>query len=233
MLEVEGLHVFYGGIHALKGAHLKVEEGQIVTLIGANGAGKSTALRTIVGLVKPKSGTVRFNGEDLTRLQTHEVIKRGIAISPEGRKVFANLTILENLELGAYIRDQETFDSQLDRVYSLFPRLRERSKQLAGTLSGGEQQMLALGRALMSRPQLVLLDEPSLGLAPLVVEEVFRIIQTINQEGATILLVEQNAMAALQIAHYAYVLETGRVTLEGTGQTLLEDERVRKAYLGE
>lgn len=233
MLDVEGLHVFYGGIHALKGAHLKVEKGQIVTLIGANGAGKSTTLRTIVGLVKPKSGTVRFNGEDLTRLQTHEVIKRGIAISPEGRRVFANLTILENLELGAYIRDEKTFETQLEWVYSLFPRLRERSRQLAGTLSGGEQQMLALGRALMSRPQLVLLDEPSLGLAPLVVEEVFRIIQTINQEGATILLVEQNAMAALQVAHYAYVLETGRVTLEGTGQTLLEDERVRKAYLGE
>ena len=233
MLDVEGLHVFYGGIHALKGAHLKVEEGQIVTLIGANGAGKSTALRTIVGLVKPRSGSVRFNGEDLTRLQTHEVIKRGIAISPEGRRVFSNLTILENLELGAYIRDQKTFDTQLEWVYSLFPRLRERRKQLAGTLSGGEQQMLALGRALMSRPQLVLLDEPSLGLAPLVVEEVFRIIQTINREGATILLVEQNAMAALQVAHYAYVLETGRVTLEGTGQTLLEDERVRRAYLGE
>lgn len=233
MLDVDGLHVFYGGIHALKGAHLKVEEGRIVTLIGANGAGKSTTLRTIVGLVKPKSGTVRFNGEDLTRLQTHEVIKRGIAISPEGRRVFANLTILENLELGAYTRDPKTFESQLEWVYSLFPRLRERSRQLAGTLSGGEQQMLALGRALMSRPQLVLLDEPSLGLAPLVVEEVFRIIQTINQEGATILLVEQNAMAALQVAHYAYVLETGRVTLEGTGQTLLEDERVRKAYLGE
>ncbi len=233
MLDVEGLHVFYGGIHALKGAHLKVEEGQIVTLIGANGAGKSTALRTIVGLVKPRSGSVRFNGEDLTRLQTHEVIKRGIAISPEGRRVFSNLTILENLELGAYIRDQKTFDTQLEWVYSLFPRLLERRKQLAGTLSGGEQQMLALGRALMSRPQLVLLDEPSLGLAPLVVEEVFRIIQTINREGATILLVEQNAMAALQVAHYAYVLETGRVTLEGTGQTLLEDERVRRAYLGE
>ena len=233
MLDVEGLHVFYGGIHALKGAHLKVEEGQIVTLIGANGAGKSTALRTIVGLVKPRSGSVRFNGEDLTRLQTHEVIKRGIAISPEGRRVFSNLTVLENLELGAYIRDQKTFDTQLEWVYSLFPRLRERRKQLAGTLSGGEQQMLALGRALMSRPQLVLLDEPSLGLAPLVVEEVFRIIQTINREGATILLVEQNAMAALQVAHYAYVLETGRVTLEGTGQTLLEDERVRRAYLGE
>lgn len=233
MLDVEGLHVYYGGIHALKGTHLKVEEGRIVTLIGANGAGKSTTLRTIVGLVKPKCGTVRFNGEDLTRLQTHEVIKRGIAISPEGRRVFANLTILENLELGAYTRDPKTFESQLEWVYSLFPRLRERSRQLAGTLSGGEQQMLALGRALMSRPQLVLLDEPSLGLAPLVVEEVFRIIQTINQEGATILLVEQNAMAALQVAHYAYVLETGRVTLEGTGQTLLEDERVRKAYLGE
>lgn len=233
MLRVEDLHVYYGGIHALKGAHLKVDKGQIVTLIGANGAGKSTTLRTIVGLVKLRSGSIEFNGEDLSRLQTHEIIKRGIAISPEGRKVFANLTILENLELGAYARDYGTFNTQREWVYSLFPRLKEREKQLAGTLSGGEQQMLALGRALMSRPQLILLDEPSLGLAPLVVEEVFRIIQTINEEGATILLVEQNAMAALQIAHFAYVLETGRITLEGTGRMLLEDERVRSAYLGE
>ncbi|NLI81906.1 MAG: ABC transporter ATP-binding protein [Deltaproteobacteria bacterium] len=233
MLEVQDLHVYYGGIHALKGARLKVDRGQIVTLIGANGAGKSTTLRTIVGLVKARSGSIRFNGEDLSRLETHEIIKRGIAISPEGRRVFPNLTVLENLELGAYNQGHETFDRQRQWVYSLFPRLEEREKQLAGTLSGGEQQMLSVGRALMSRPQLLLLDEPSLGLAPLVVEEVFRIIQTINKEGATILLVEQNAMAALQVAHFAYVLETGRITLEGTGQTLLMDERVRSAYLGE
>lgn len=233
MLKINDLQVYYGGIHALKGIHLNVEQGQIVTLIGANGAGKSTTLRTIVGLVRARSGSVVFKGEDISRLSTHQVIRRGIGVSPEGRRVFPNLTVLENLELGAYNDSPKDFQQQLDWVYSLFPRLKERSKQLAGTLSGGEQQMLAVGRALMSRPQLVLLDEPSLGLAPLVVEEVFRTIETVNRQGATILLVEQNAMAALHVAHYAYVLETGRVTAEGTGKTLLEDERVRKAYLGE
>jgi branched-chain amino acid transport system ATP-binding protein len=233
MLRVNDLHVYYGGIHALKGVDLKVEVGQIVTLIGANGAGKSTALRSIVGLVKPRSGVVRFGDEDLGRMNTHEIIRLGIGVSPEGRRVFPNLSVLENLELGAYHQHPKEFLIQLEWVHSLFPRLRERQSQLAGTLSGGEQQMLALGRALMSRPKLVLLDEPSLGLAPLVVEEVFRTIRTINEQGATILLVEQNAMAALNIADYAYVLETGRVTLEGSGQHLLQDERVRKAYLGE
>lgn len=233
MLLVDNIHVYYGGIHALKGVSLKVEKGQIVTLIGANGAGKTTTLRSIVGLVKPRQGRIVFNGEELTRLKTHEIIRRGIGISPEGRRVFANLTVMENLELGAYNRSPEEFKRDLEWVFSLFPRLAERRKQLAGTLSGGEQQMLALGRALMSRPTLVLLDEPSLGLAPLVVEEVFKTIQTINQQGSTILLVEQNAMAALNIAHYGYVLETGRVVLKGTGKELLEDERVRKAYLGE
>jgi branched-chain amino acid transport system ATP-binding protein len=233
MLKVNDLHVYYGGIHALKGVHLSVEQGQIVTLIGANGAGKSTTLRTIVGLERPRSGTVLFNGEDLTKLDTHRIIQRGIGISPEGRKVFPNLTVMENLELGAYNQSQKDAAVQMEWVYTLFPRLRERSGQLTGTLSGGEQQMVALGRALMSRPKLVLLDEPSLGLAPLVVEEVFRTIQTINEQGATILLVEQNAMAALHVAHYAYVLETGRVILEGPGKTLLADERVRQAYLGE
>ncbi len=233
MLKVNDLHVYYGGIHALKGVHLSVEQGQIVTLIGANGAGKSTTLRTIVGLERPRSGTVLFNGEDLTKLDTHRIIQRGIGISPEGRKVFPNLTVVENLELGAYHQSQKDAAVQMEWVYTLFPRLRERSKQLTGTLSGGEQQMVALGRALMSRPKLVLLDEPSLGLAPLVVEEVFRTIQTINEQGATILLVEQNAMAALHVAHYAYVLETGRVILEGPGNTLLADERVQQAYLGE
>jgi branched-chain amino acid transport system ATP-binding protein len=233
MLEIDGLHVYYGGIHALKGIRLKVEQGRIVTLIGANGAGKSTTLRTIVGLVKARAGSVVFKNEDISKLGTHQVIKRGIGISPEGRRVFSNLTVLENLELGAYNENPKDFGEQLNWVYSLFPRLKERHKQLAGTLSGGEQQMLALGRALMSRPQRVLLDEPSLGLAPLVVEEVFRTIEAINRQGATILLVEQNAMAALRVADHAYVLETGRVTLEGTGEALLQDERVRKAYLGD
>lgn len=233
MLNVNNLHVFYGGIHALKGVDLKVEAGRIVTLIGANGAGKSTTLRSIVGLVKPRSGTIRFGDEELEKMTTHEIIRRGIGVSPEGRHVFPNLTVLDNLELGAYHQHPKDFLVQLEWVYSLFPRLRERQKQLAGTLSGGEQQMVALGRALMSRPKLVLLDEPSLGLAPLVVEEVFRTIQAINDQGATILLVEQNAMAALNVADYAYVLETGRVILQGSGQQLLQDERVRKAYLGE
>ncbi len=233
MLNVKDLHVYYGGIHALKGVHLTVEEGQIVTLIGANGAGKSSTLRTIVGLVKPRKGSIEFRQEDLTRLPTHRIIQKGIGISPEGRRVFPNLTVLENLELGAYHQKARDFAEQQAWVYSLFPRLKERERQLTGTLSGGEQQMVALARALMSRPKLVLLDEPSLGLAPLVVEEVFRIIGSINEQGATILLVEQNAMAALSIAHYAYVLETGRVILEGEGNALLQDERVRQAYLGE
>ena len=233
MLRVDDLQVYYGGIHALKGVSLKVEAGQIVTLIGANGAGKSTTLRAIVGLVKPRSGSIKFDGQELVKKNTHEIIRQGIGVSPEGRHVFPNLTVLDNLELGAYHQSSKAFIEQFEWVCSLFPRLRERQKQLAGTLSGGEQQMVALGRALMSRPKLVLLDEPSLGLAPLVVEEVFRTIQTINEQGATILLVEQNAMAALNVAHYAYVLETGRVILEGAGRMLLQDERVRKAYLGE
>ena len=233
MLRVDDLQVYYGGIHALKGVSLKVEAGQIVTLIGANGAGKSTTLRAIVGLVKPRSGSIKFDDQELVKKNTHEIIRQGIGVSPEGRHVFPNLTVLDNLELGAYHQSPKAFIEQFEWVCSLFPRLRERQKQLAGTLSGGEQQMVALGRALMSRPKLVLLDEPSLGLAPLVVEEVFRTIQTINEQGATILLVEQNAMAALNVAHYAYVLETGRVILEGAGRMLLQDERVRKAYLGE
>lgn len=234
MLSIKDLHVFYGGIHALKGIGIEVKQGQVVTLIGSNGAGKSTTLRSIVGLVRPRSGFVQFEGQELSKLSTHKIIQRGIGVSPEGRHVFPNLTVLENLELGAYHQKiSKNFLSDLEWVYSLFPRLKERQNQLSGTLSGGEQQMLAFGRALMSRPKLVLLDEPSLGLAPLVVEEVFRTIRTINQQGATVLLVEQNAMAALNVAHYAYVLETGRITLEGTGQELLRDERVRKAYLGE
>lgn len=233
MFKVEDLQVYYGGIHALKGVHLSVEKGQIVCLIGANGAGKSTTLRSIVGLVKARSGSIKFEGTEISSMKTHEIVKLGIGISPEGRRVFSNLTVLENLELGAYHRDSSEFASQVEWVYLLFPRLAERRGQFAGTLSGGEQQMVAFARALMSKPKLVLLDEPSLGLAPLVVEEVFKAIQKVNQEGATILLVEQNAMAALNVAHYGYVLETGRVTLEGPGSDLLKDEGVRKAYLGE
>ncbi len=233
MLVIENLHVYYGGIHAVKGVSLKVEDGSIATLIGANGAGKSTILRTIVGLVRARSGSIKFRGKEITKLQTHEIIRLGIGMSPEGRKVFANLTVMENLELGAYNLPKEAFNKNLEWIFSLFPRLEERKNQIAGTLSGGEQQMLSLGRALMGNPKLLLLDEPSLGLAPLVVSEVFRTIKTINDQGTTVLLVEQNAMAALKIAHYGYVIETGRVVLEGSGENLLKDERVKKAYLGE
>jgi len=233
MLRVDDLHVYYGGIHALKGVRLHVEEGRIVTLIGANGAGKSTTLRTIVGLVRARSGSILFRGERITNQSTHRIIQRGIAVSPEGRRIFGNLSVLENLELGAYNVAAAEAADQLDWVFSLFPRLAERQTQLAGTLSGGEQQMLAFGRALMSKPRLVLLDEPSLGLAPLMVEEVFKTIRKVNEEGATILLIEQNAMAALCIAHYGYVMETGSVVLEGPAGDLLKDERVRKSYLGE
>ncbi len=233
MLRIDDLHVYYGGIHALKGLCLKVEEGSIVTLIGANGAGKTTTLRSIVGLERPRSGSIRFIGREIAGSATHSIIRMGIGVSPEGRRVFPNLSIYENLELGAYHQNRQDFNEQLDWVYSLFPRLRERHIQLAGTLSGGEQQMLAFGRALMSRPKLVLLDEPSLGLAPLVVEEVFSAIRLVSQQGATILLVEQNAVAALNVADYGYVLETGSTILEGPSQTLLQDDRVRKAYLGE
>lgn len=233
LLQAENLQVYYGGIHALRGVCLKIEQGQIVSLIGANGAGKTTTFKVIVGLVRPRSGAVFFLGDEITRLSTHAVIQRGIAVSPEGRRVFGNMTVMENLELGAYNRSAGEFEKGVEYVFSIFPRLAERRTQLAGTLSGGEQQMLAFGRALMSRPQLVLLDEPSLGLAPLMVDEVFRAIRKVNGEGATILLIEQNAVAALNIADYAYVLETGTVVLEGPGSQLLKDERVRKAYLGE
>jgi len=233
LLQAENLQVYYGGIHALRGVCLKIEQGQIVSLIGANGAGKTTTFKVIVGLVRPRSGAVFFLGDEITRLSTHAVIQRGIAVSPEGRRVFGNMTVMENLELGAYNRSAGEFEKGIEYVFSIFPRLAERRTQLAGTLSGGEQQMLAFGRALMSRPQLVLLDEPSLGLAPLMVDEVFRAIRKVNGEGATILLIEQNAVAALNIADYAYVLETGTVVLEGPGSQLLKDERVRKAYLGE
>jgi branched-chain amino acid transport system ATP-binding protein len=234
MLKIENLSVHYGGIHALQGISLEVPEGKTVTLIGANGAGKSTALKSIVGLVRASEGSVTWKGEELVGLPTKDVVERGVVLVPEGRRVFANLTVSENLSLGAYSRkDKPAIETDRERVFSLFPRLKDREKQKAGTLSGGEQQMLALGRAMMTKPKLLMMDEPSLGLAPLVVKMIFDIIKTINAEGTTILLVEQNAKAALEAAHYGYVLETGRITLSGEGRALLADDRVRKAYLGE
>jgi len=234
VLEIENLHVFYGGIHALKGIHLTVEKGRIIALIGANGAGKSTTLRAVSGLVKPQQGFIRFLGQDIAGRASHQVVEMGVVMVPEGRRIFPNLTVMENLLLGGYIRrNRQELKEDLEWVFTLFPRLRERTWQKGGTLSGGEQQMLAVARALMSRPRLLMMDEPSLGLAPLLVKEIFEIITTLNAQGVTILLIEQNAKAALEIAHYAYVLETGRITLEGEGKALLLDERVRKAYLGE
>ncbi|HOC08420.1 MAG TPA: ABC transporter ATP-binding protein [Bacillota bacterium] len=233
MLKIENLVVSYGGIEALKGISLEVEEGKIVTLVGANGAGKSTTLRSIVGLVKPKSGTITYKGKDLLAEKTQNIVRNGITLVPEGRRIFPNLTVLENLKIGAFTRtDSKEINADLERVYSTFPILKERSWQLAGTLSGGEQQMLAVGRALMSRPKLLMMDEPSLGLAPLIVKEIFEIIKEIHRQGVTILLIEQNANAALHIAHKGYVLETGRITLTGTGKELLENEEVKSAYLG-
>ncbi len=233
MLRVKDLQVFYGGIHALRGVSLQVEENQIVTLVGANGAGKSTLLRAVSSLVPVAEGTIAFEGQDITRKKTAEIIKRGITLVPEGRRIFANLSVLENLKMGAYARsDKEGIKKDIDRMYEIFPRLQERTWQTAGTLSGGEQQMLAIARALMSRPRLLMMDEPSLGLAPLLVKEVFRIIQDIHSQGVTILLIEQNATAALQIADYGYVLETGRIVLEGAGKELANNEDVRRAYLG-
>ena len=233
MLKIQDLKVSYGGIQALRGIDLEVPDGKIVTLIGANGAGKSTTLRTITGLVKAQSGSIQWNGQELLGKAIDQVISSGIAMSPEGRRVFADLTVLENLKIGAYLRkDKAEIEKDLQWVYSLFPRLQERSWQAAGTLSGGEQQMLAVGRALMSRPKLMMLDEPSLGLAPLVVQDIFKIIQTIHENGVTVLLVEQNANMALKIADLAYVLETGTITMSGTGAELLADERVKEAYLG-
>lgn len=234
MLNISDLNVSYDGIHALKGLSIEVPEGKIVALVGANGAGKSTLLRTISGLVPASSGSIKFLDREIRRLPAHRIAREGIAMVPEGRKVFAELSIYENLLMGAFARkDSANIRKDIDWVYGIFPRLKERSSQTAVTLSGGEQQMLALGRALMSRPKLVLLDEPSLGLAPLLIKEVFRVICQINQEGTTILLIEQNAMAALNIADYGYVLETGSIVLEGTGKDLLNDSRVKEAYLGE
>nr|WP_325230072.1 ABC transporter ATP-binding protein [uncultured Oscillibacter sp.] len=233
MLKIENLHVSYGGIQALRGISLEVPDGKIVTLIGANGAGKSTTLRTITGLVKAASGSIQWNGEELLGKSIDKIVGSGIAMSPEGRRVFADMSVLENLRIGAYLRkDKEGIEKDVQWVYSLFPRLEERSWQLAGTLSGGEQQMLAVGRALMSRPKLMMLDEPSLGLAPLVVQDIFSIIGEINKQGVTVLLIEQNANMALKIADLAYVLETGNITMSGTGAELLANEKVREAYLG-
>ena len=233
MLKVENLVVSYGGIEALKGISLNVPDGKIITLIGANGAGKSTLLRTIIGLVKPESGKISYNEKELTSLNSQKIVTTGITLVPEGRRVFANLTVLENLKIGAYMRnDKAEIEKDIEWIYGMFPRLQERNWQLAGTLSGGEQQMLAVGRALMCRPKLIMMDEPSLGLAPLVIKDIFRIIQEINAKGMTILLIEQNANMALKIADWAYVLETGRITMEGTGKELLENPQIREAYLG-
>ena len=232
-LEIRDLHVSYGGIRALKGIDLTVEEGQIVTLIGANGAGKSTTLRAISGLQKPQSGSILYGGEELVGLPAKEIVRRGIIHVPEGRRVFPDMTVAENLKIGAFLRkDKDGIASDMDYVYSLFPRLKERSWQPAGTLSGGEQQMLAVGRALMSRPKVLMMDEPSLGLAPLIVKDIFSIIRRVNADGITVLLIEQNANAALRIADYGYVLETGVIALTGTGEELLRNKSVREAYLG-
>jgi branched-chain amino acid transport system ATP-binding protein len=233
MLSIENLHVYYGGIHALKGISLEVDEGQIVTLIGANGAGKSTTLRAISGMVRPQEGQITFENQDMTRFPAYEIVEQGIAMVPEGRRVFPDLTVLENLLLGAHTRrDPAGVQKDLEWICELFPILKERASQSAGTLSGGEQQMLAVGRALMSRPRLLLMDEPSLGLAPTLVKEVFRTIRQLHDEGTTILLVEQNARAALRIADYGYILETGEIVLQGTGKELVHNDDVRKAYLG-
>jgi branched-chain amino acid transport system ATP-binding protein len=234
LLDVSNLHVYYGGIHALKGISLSVPEKRIVTLIGANGAGKSTALRTISGLVEARSGKIVFRGREIQNRPAHRILREGIAMIPEGRRVFANLSVEENLRMGAYTRpDLDEIGRKLEWIYGLFPRLRERLKQKGGTLSGGEQQMLALGRGLMSVPSLLMLDEPSLGLAPILVQEVFRIIRSIHNEGVTILLIEQNAKAALTVADFGYVLQTGSISLQGPGRDLLSNPSVKEAYLGE
>ncbi|MGL5207091.1 MAG: ABC transporter ATP-binding protein [Acidaminococcaceae bacterium] len=233
MLKVDNIDVYYGAIHAIKGISIQVPKGEIVTLVGSNGAGKSTTLRTISGLLKPKNGTIMFEDNHIEGMPAHKIVGMGLCQVPEGRRVFANMTVMENLELGAYLRsDKDEIAKDLEDVFKKFPRLLERKGQLSGTLSGGEQQMLAMGRALMGRPRLLLLDEPSMGLAPLLVKEIFRIIQEINESGTTVLLVEQNANMALSIADKAYVLETGRIALAGTAKELASSEAVRKAYLG-
>ncbi len=233
MLVLDEVNTFYGQIHALQGVNLAVAEGEIVTLIGANGAGKTTTLKTICGLLHPRRGTVRFEGQDVSRTPAHALVRRGIGHAPEGRRIFGRMTVLDNLMMGAFTREQSTIGPDLDRVMNLFPRLRERTHQLGGTLSGGEQQMLAIARALMSHPRLLLLDEPSLGLSPILVQQIFSIIREINGQGTTILLVEQNALQALSIAHRGYVLQNGVVVLHGPAKDVMQNETVRKAYLGE
>jgi branched-chain amino acid transport system ATP-binding protein len=233
LLEVDSIQVFYGAIHALQGISFGVEEGEIVTLIGANGAGKSTTLNTISGLLRPRTGSIKFREQEICLTPAEEIVRLGIAQAPEGRKIFATLTVMENLEMGAFLRsDKAEFERNLDKVFRSFPRLRERRTQLGGTLSGGEQQMLAIGRALMGQPSLLLLDEPSMGLSPILVEEIFNIIQEINAQGTSILLVEQNAQMALSVANRGYVLETGNIVMEGPASNLLRDPQVAKAYLG-
>lgn len=231
MLKIENLIVNYGGIEAVKGISLEVPDGSIITLVGANGAGKSTTLRSIVGLVKAHSGSITLDGEELLGQATTDIVSKGITLVPEGRHVFPDMTVLENLKIGAYLR-KDKLNDDIERVYSLFPRLKERSWQAAGTLSGGEQQMLAVGRALMSKPKIIMMDEPSLGLAPIIVQGIFDIIQQINKEGTTVLLIEQNANMALKVADYGYVMETGRISLTGTGAELLANEQVKELYLG-
>jgi branched-chain amino acid transport system ATP-binding protein len=234
MLEVDNVHTYYGNIHALKGISLTVEEDEIVTLIGANGAGKTSTLNTICGLLQPRDGSILLEGQEIHNMPAHEIVGLGVSQSPEGRRIFARLTVLENLEMGAFRRtDPDGIQRDMERVFKLFPRLKERLKQLGGTLSGGEQQMLAMGRALMAHPRLLLLDEPSMGLAPLLVEDIFRTVREINQEGTTVLLVEQNALMALSVANRGYVMETGRIALEGTAEELRDDPQVKAAYLGE
>ena len=232
ILKVEDINVYYGSIHAIKGVSFEVNEGEIVTLIGANGAGKSTTLNTISGLLHSKTGSVTFMGENLGKVPCHKIVSKGLALVPEGRRVFLQMTVQENLEMGAFTQGGKTLDADLERVYGQFPRLKERFKQVAGTLSGGEQQMLAMGRALMSHPKLLMLDEPSMGLAPILVEQIFDIIRELHKAGTTILLVEQNAQAALSVADRGYVLETGKVVTTGTGHELLESPAIKKAYLG-
>lgn len=232
MLKVEGLNVYYGSIHAIKGVSFEVNQGEIVTMIGANGAGKSTTMNTVAGLLKPKSGSITFEGHDITSTPASKVVSLGLALCPEGRRVFQQMSVRENLEMGGYTRPAGELAASLDQVFEQFPRLKERQRQIAGTLSGGEQQMLAMGRALMSKPKLLMLDEPSMGLAPLLVEQIFEIVLKLNQAGTTILLVEQNAQMALSIANRAYVLETGKIIKEGDADALLSDDDVRRAYLG-
>ena len=233
LLKVEDLHVYYGSIHAIKGVSFEVNEGEIVTLIGANGAGKSSTLNTVAGLLKPKSGKIEFAGNSIVGVPANHIVSHGLALCPEGRRVFLQMTVQENLEMGGYTRPNSEIEPGIANVYERFPRLKERYKQIAGTLSGGEQQMLAMGRAMMSKPKLLMLDEPSMGLAPILVEQIFDIIKELNAAGTTILLVEQNARMALSVAHRAYVLETGTISMTGDARELAEDDRVRKAYLGE